>query len=398
MENKYLKKFLPEEWINEDILESEYQGNIDIYEDEISFSNLEFDSRFLVEENFFSCSKDIIEQIIFKCIAKNKNNSTYPVKVSDIKTYIFYGCKFNNDVYFNLPNNCNIELKSCSFEKNFYINKDMDYQKDTNRIIDINELIIDNCVFKSEFFLKSCIVKEYQIINIVFEDNVKLIDIKIIGIFKNIEKENEAWFTNTIFNKSVIFEHIIFNNFIQFKYTIFKGYTLFRDIEFKEGLDLDYTNIENKINFYNLQGLNTKESIKKTSIETYRIIKYNFEQISNHIEANKYYMLEMTKYQDSIKCKSFWENMVFIFNNGVSSFGQSWIRPFIIYLVIGFIFTLFISNFTIDECFYNLLTDVYNPLDKSIIEKFNIIGLIYKVFSGLILYHLIISLKRQTKR
>lgn len=346
MENKYLEKFITEDWIKGDILETEYQRNISIYGNEIYFTNLEFDARFIIEQIYFSCSKDdTLEKMIYQCQGKDKNSEVYPVKVSDIKKYSFSGCKFNDDVYFNL--------------------------------------------------------QDYRIIDIEFEGNAKLFDIQFYKMFKNTESEEVAHFTNTIFNKSVIFEKIVFEEFIQFKYTTFKKYTLFRDMEFKQGLDLDYTNIENGINFYNIQGLTAKESIKKTSMETYRIIKYNFEQISNYIEANKFYMLEMNKYQDSIYRKNFWEEMVFSFNNSVSNFGQSWIKPFLIYIVGGLIFTLFIFfiyDYSNTNSFYEILSYSYNPLDKNIINNYNILGLIYKVCSGLILYHLIVSLKRQTKR
>ena len=376
-----------------DSIEADHIGNISLCGNEITFSNIEFDSEIILNWNSFKCSKEI-----YNLLAKNDDDTTCPYRIEEIKSFEFSNCIFTYDVYFNLSNNCTLRVNDCIFEKNFNINKHPHPQQVTNEIIEINQLEIERSVFKKNFLLESCIINSYRIKDIEFEGDAKLYKIIFIKMFKNVEIEECASFTNTIFYKSAIFEKVVFSKFIQFKYTTFKEYTLFRDMKFEDGLDLDYTNIENGMRFYNLQGLDTKESIKNTSMETYRIIKYNFEQISNHIEANKFYMLEMNKYQDSIYCKNFWEEIVFAFNNTVSNFGQSWIRPLMIYLFIGFIFTLFMHNSSITNSFFSLLTNAYNPLDKCIIEKYNIIGLFYKVSSGLILYHLIISLKRQIKR
>jgi len=402
LENNDYIKIWESGYIVGDNIVADYQGSIDVYDGGISFSKIEFDAKVILWWHQLDIwHKNIsLKHSIYRFIGKNKDDSTFSHEVDEIRWFSFSGCKFNGDVYFNLSDNCRIELVDCIFEKEFSINRNPHPQQKNDKNITIEQLVIDSCIFKNNFLIQSCAIQEYRLIDVIYEENVKIFDVKFGEMFKVTEAEDGAWFTNTIFNKSAIFEKVIFDEFIRFQYTTFKGYTLFRDIKFENGLDFDYTNIEKVINFYNIQGLEREESKKLTSQETYRILKYNFEKIGNKIEANNYYMMEMKKYKEGLEKKNFQDKITFYFNETVSNFGQSWIKPLGIYLAFGLMFSgLVYFIFPIKEVgFFKILVDSYNPVSKSIITNYSLGGLIYKVISGLIIYQLVMALKRQTKR
>jgi len=335
------------DYINGSVLETEYLGNIQMTGNEISFSDVEFNSRVILNWNSFICSKEI-----YKFLAKNDDDTTYPWKVEEIKSFEFSGCTFEEDVFLNLSNNCTLRINNCIFEKNFSINKHPHPQQKMDGIIEINQLEIEESVFKKHFALESCVINSYRIKDVEFEGDAKLFDSIFIKMFKNVEAEESAWFSNTVFHKSTIFEKVIFKEFVQFKYTIFKGYTLFRDMQFEEGLDLDYANIEKEINFYNLEIGNHNI----VSRETFRIIKNQFEKIGNKIEANKYHSLELGKYKEEIeknKTKNWKEYFVFQAHWLSSEHSTNWFRAILLILLTSLLTTAFLNSELIAKLFFH---------------------------------------------
>jgi hypothetical protein len=349
-----------------DSLEAEYQGNISLCGDTISFFDVEFDSNFVLYPNHFICSKDKTygtDKEIYSVKGLNEeDNSRYTYKIEEIKHFEFSMCRFKKDVYFNLNDNCSISIDNCIFEKKFSINKDTHPQRKTYRSIKITKVELDNCIFENEFSIESCLIHYYRFIDIDFKGDTNIFNTIFDRMHKNTEEERNGYFNNSTFYKSSIFENIIFNDFIQFKSSTFKEYSLFRNIEFKKGLCLDYSNFEKTLNIYDLKGLNKKESKSKTSKETYRIIKYNLEQNGNKIESNKYHALELEKnkmYLSTNKFKSFsnfrdW--LVFSSHNIFSSHSTNW--------ALALFWIFFTSLVTVFSLNYDLIISICS--DKSL--------------------------------
>lgn len=395
------------DYINGSTLETEHSGNIFMAGNEIYFADIEFNSRVILYWNSFICSKEI-----YTFLAKNDDDTTYPWKVEEIKSFEFSGCTFAEDVFFNLSNNCILRIDNCVFEKNFSINKHPHPQLKMDGPIEINQLEIEESVFKKHFSLESCIINFYRIKNVEFEGDAKLFDVVFIEMFKNVETEEGAWFSNTVFHKSAIFEKVIFKEFVQFKHTIFKGYTLFRDIKFEDGLDLDYANIEKEINFYNLKIGN----IRKISKETFRIIKNQFEKIGNKIEANKYHSLELGKYKEEIKknkTKNWKEYFVFQAHWLSSEHSTNWFRAFWLIGVVSLATTTFLNFELIAKLFFHpnlfkpeYLYKVWNEFwqytyilnkDEKLLKS-PLILLLNKMSLSYLYYQFLMSVRKDTRK
>jgi hypothetical protein len=108
----------------------------------------------------------------------------------------------------------------------------------------------------------------------------------------------------------------------------------------------------------------------------------------------------MVSFANTKEAKGFEKDAIFSFSECFSNFGQSWIRPLVWYIFIGLIFTIFVCIFsdTKDTKYLDVFVNALNPIDRETIKNYHIFGLIYKVFSGLLIYQIVIALKRQTKR
>jgi len=109
--------------------------------------------------------------------------------------------------------------------------------------------------------------------------------------------------SKSIFNDFTGFENCIFgtsNNLIEelaeFEYVTFKDILTLRNTKFLSGLNLENINLLNDANF-----LKIIVAFKNTPRETFRLIKHSFDKISNSIEANKFFIKEMTKYKEELK-------------------------------------------------------------------------------------------------
>ena len=83
-----------------------------------------------------------------------------------------------------------------------------------------------------------------------------------------------------------------------FEYVTFLSFTNFRNTTFYSGLNLENSNLKEAPNF-----LNIDINPKFTNRETFRIIKNSFDKIGNNIEANKFFVFEMNKYEEELKKK-----------------------------------------------------------------------------------------------
>jgi len=194
--------------------------------------------------------------------------------------------------------------------------------------------------------------------------------------------------------------------------------------------------------------------------DTFRQLKFVNDNQGNHIEANNFYVMEMKKYQNDILDKQSWfsnfwqEKIIFSLGKKLSNFGQSWFLPFlwiiifnlasityinlintpninIVYvclillctwvfagrlpyelykndsrslypmqhlsIVFGLSFITYIFGFgSLNDI--AIFTNIKIPKAHELYKDFLYIWLLNKIITGFILYHLIISLRRQTRR
>ncbi|MEA2099667.1 MAG: pentapeptide repeat-containing protein [Campylobacterota bacterium] len=196
-----------------------------------------------------------------------------------------------------------LEIEDSTFESKFYINAQ---DTDSNKKLEITKLIIKNTVFNQNFKLHNCNIDYITIEDTNFEKNADFFHTEIAkGSEQNYNDKtipkNSIVFKSINFRGLAIFGDTEFQEKLVFKYVTFEGLSHFRNAKFYKGLDLDYSNIQEEMNFFNVSELNNTISKQNTSQETYRIIKHNFELIGNKIEANKYHALELEQKKNNLE-------------------------------------------------------------------------------------------------
>ena len=307
------------------------------FENNITLNNTKID--FLeIEKNYKSSI--IIENCDFKefLIDSFKGNIKF-VNCNINKLILVNKIHANTSFHFSLQGGSINHLSiSGDIENKFYINNQVDSNTQSTSI---QTLEINNANFKENFKLHNCIVNEVIIKNTDFQKNADFFKSKFTkGLdsyeinFQSINFKGLGLFGDTEFCEKLIF-----------RYVTFEGYNHFKSALLYKGLDLEYTNIQKEINFYGLEILDKT----KTSQETYRIIKNQFEKLNNKIEANKYHALELEQRKEALaknKFNNFSEYIVFMIHNISSKHSTSWIRALLWIMFVG-IFTVFCVHFDI---------------------------------------------------
>ena len=207
--------------------------------------------------------------------------------------------------------------------------------------------------------------------------------------FKNFNIKEVSFSALTVFEKCEFL-----NKKAEFNYVNFKNNTTFRDSKFPKGLDL--RNINAKVENLNFLNINIKE--EGTDRESFRIIKSSFDKVGNHIEANKFFALEMKAYKKELRfMKNPFKFIMFCLNNGISNFGQNYIRPLVLIILTAIIY-YFISKFIFLPKFLNDFAKAILPIAKFLPTDNEFIGLIFYIIFIVLIYHLVLSIRRFTKR
>jgi len=372
---------------------------------QIKFNNCEFDDT----------SSNWISNILRPT---NKNKKVY-LKDCEIRNFTLGDI---GDIQYNSDKKlCNFELiggyidelsiKNIEIASKVYINK----QHSTNdKMTKISKLNITNSIFKENFKLHHCEVDEILIEDTDFEKHADFNN----TTFGNLSNKDTIYFKALNFKGLALFGHCIFNQKVSFRYVTFEDFSHFKNATFKRGLDLDYANITKEMNFFGIKELETKESMRETSQETYRIIKYNLDNIGNTVDANKFFSLEMQKHKDMLFDLPWNGNrqkkIVFWFNEKISNFGQNYIKP-----IVGIFIFAFIYKYIVDNTVNNLLAKccpdfndglirVGNYLDsffanigiikKITFENYESISMLFNVIFSVLIWQLVVAIKRHTKR
>ncbi|NOQ31909.1 MAG: hypothetical protein GQ570_12370 [Helicobacteraceae bacterium] len=365
-----------------------------------------------------------------------RNNKKEIIKITDICNYggstiYFAGCQFNGitkitgELKYNyIFNHCNFDeisfkdviasneitqnkydikfiggtfrnkfnINKCEFTGKFYINE----QKSNKSKVKINYLEIQENTFNENFKLHNTDINLFKLSDVDFNKNADFYKSKV-----NQGDKKDIIIEGTNFKKITIFEECEFLNKLTFQYITFEDLVQFRGATFHNGLDLDRTNTEKAMNFYNIKELESEQSKILTSQETYRIIKYNLEKIGNIIDANKYHALELEKQKDNLKfMEKPLETIVFNINWMTSKFATNWLYPIIWIIIIGNI-TSTIVNY---NCLKTPLELLYDGFKYMSILKFNhfenhpIIFLFNKVSLGYLYYQFITAVRKDTRK
>ena len=329
------------------------------------------------------------------------------------KRVIFNNCTFE---YFNIGDISDIQynkdIKLCRFylsggriehlnienielATKFYINKQYD---GNSNITTIDRVIIENVRFKENFKLHNCKVDKVLVKDTDFEKHADFFKSEFKRGIDAESGDKTIKFNALNFKGLALFGDCIFLDKVSFQYVTFESFSHFRRAEFQKGLDLDYTNIQQEMNFFGVTKLDTTESRKNTSQETYRIIKHNFQKIGNQIEANKYHNLELLTHnkntwdREDVNFGLLSDGVISFLNLITSYFSKYWILPLIWIFIVGVISAKVLGEVTLSNIIkYATITQYKDLKDHAFLFLFN------KAALGFLYYQFIQSIRKNTK-
>jgi len=256
-------------------------------------------------------------------------------KTLEIVPNLFLDCHFEEEFGFKA---LNVIFKSMIFKNTPY-----------NQYKHINNLSLENCTVKDRFLLNDMAINYLNFKNSVFERKVELIDCNVTNnlsfhntrfqatadffnsTFQILEdEEGKASFHRTFFEDAALFKDVTFKEKVNFQFTTFSKITSFKNAKFA-CLDLEDTVFLGSTNFSNIKNLQEK-SIGTQEIanrETARFIKHELDKISNIIDSNKFYAIEMQKQEKELSWKNnFIDKLVFSLHRLTSNNSQDWFLTF----------------------------------------------------------------------
>jgi len=388
--------------------------NVSYKENSIQFKDNDYNNKtFRITENFIEICMNKIKENDFLI----DNNELTKIEIN------FKNCQFSNiiikkqnikaSILFDYDEKSkNLEIQKfiifgSKFDGKFYINKQY---SGNNQTLKINSFKLENTVFKENFKLHHTDLCEF---NIEDTDFYKHADFFKSKFFKGtlIEDKDEKINKNDIGFKAINFKGLAlfgdteFSKKLIFKYVTFESFSHFRKAKLFEGLDLDYSNIQNEMNFFDVEKLESTKAKNNTSQETFRIIKHNFNKIGNVIEGNRYHSLELKKRRNQLKIFSadFFNYLVFFFHWISSNHSKNWVLPIIWIFAVGYFTYLSLDNFVCARygC-SNDLIDIFKYISiinyDDCIKKNSIIFILNKVLLGYLYYQFITAIRKDTKK
>ena len=293
----------------------------------------------------------------------------------------------------------------------------------------IKELIIQNVEVKSKFYInkqygeneKQTTIEEFRIKNTIFKENFKLHNCQVNkSIIEDVDFEEHADFFKSIFKKGInvdcpedksinfrglnfkglaLFGDCEFQELLKFQYVTFENFSHFRRAKFLKGLDLDYTNIQKEMNFFDIEGLDSNQSKSNTSQETYRIIKHNFSKIGNTIEANKYHALELGRHSKNVwKKGKILDGVVSFLFLITSNFSQNWLLPLFWIFVVGVITASNIIEVSLWKVPFSYIAKYSTIFTYNDLKEYPVLFLFNKISLGFLYYQFILSVRKNTRK
>jgi uncharacterized protein YjbI with pentapeptide repeats len=388
-------------------------SSINLPKQKFFFQDCKFSNHWSI--NSYSILDDVASKTLFQNCVFEGDVSTAPEEnsrdVLKIEHHLFNDCGFKKtllimrgEIKTNIFNNFEgneqilneLNISGGEFEGRFILNH-----------AKIKTLKIRDVAFKSKFELKESYIEDADIYNVNFH---KLFDAYQTE-FSNFKISRSIFYDFTGFEKCKFgVEYASSCQATEFEYVTFLNFANFRKAKFYNGLDFEHTNLKEPLNF-----LDAYIPPKNTNRETYRIIKHSFDKIGNQIEANKYFSYEMKKYKDELEeSGSRSELIIYRFNEVISNFGASYLKPAVLMFVFAFTYYLLVLGYE-DNVLYqfnnvtnknidwfatqmNLFAKGIPPYGKLLKEGMEFVTLLFHIIFLTCTWHFIIAVKRRTKR
>lgn len=357
-----------------------YLSSLDLKGTELFFQDCTFHRRWSLQD--YNVLENVDDVIYQTCIFKDEVSNYSPdenKKYYKIKSNQFdYTCKFEKSL--NLRNikfdgllfstaqgnflEEKLRIKEVKIEDSIFNSKVI-----INRF-EIDSLIIKNTIFQNKFEFKENDIQRFDIDNSNFKKLTDFYASKFeeFRVFKSIFDDFVGFEKCEFGSKNIIDEKYIAN----FTYATFLNFINFRNTTFYSGLNIENTNLKESPNF-----LKSIIESKHTNRETIRVIKHSFEKIGNTIEGNKYFSKEMKKYKEELQNKSwknhFQEKIVFYTNYFISDFGQNYIKPIFLIVVVSILHYFILLGYE-----NNLLYKIYEPVNQTLNTLSNFLNSIAK--------------------
>lgn len=305
----------------------------------------------------------------------------YPTRLGSL---IAKNCIFQSGTYLNIKNIMSKAVfRSCLFKGKFEFKKNK-----------IDNLFIDDCNFEKVADFNGSSFQRFNINKSIFS--------------------TFAGFENCTFGSSHL-EHTItirkakpHRMTAHFSHVTFLEHSSFRSARFEEGLNIEKINTIEPPNFHE-----TYVSFKRTNKETFRIIKHSLDAHGAHIEANKYFALEMKKHQQE-KTLNFWDGLIYKANGLTSNFGQSYLRAITCIIILSVVFSLLTVGQDSNLLYkihppandgLRLISDLLNnfalgflPFKQFLRPGMEFLSLLFYIMFGVLIWQTIVSMKRLIRR
>ena len=350
-----------------------------------------------------------------ECDFKNKVRVSPTEMNSVFEDSLFSGCSFGNDLVIErltlrkevisyIDNTQSklfaIEISKCIFEDKVKINN-----------MNLVYLSIEDTEFQSKLEIKETVAQIFIFKN----SNVS----KVFDLFES--NFIKAEISKSIFNDFAGFEDVQFGSeqekdnkefLTVFKYVTFMDFSSFRGAKFSSGLDFSKTNLKDTPNF-----LDVDVGFKNTTRETFRIIKNSFDDVGNKLEANKFFAEEMAAYKEELDANDGdkWDKLVYRANEEISNFGGSYTKPIKLLLLSIIIYTSWLSihksyfeeHIYFIHPWFDCLSRLANnsaknflPFSRFLVGKngMELISLVFYIWFGILIWQIIVAVKRHTQR
>ncbi|PHQ57674.1 MAG: hypothetical protein COA30_02175 [Sulfurimonas sp.] len=373
-------------------------------------NQLELDNN-IIENNISHKIENIIFQNCdFSQLAIGILNCNIQFKDCNIEYFTIANIEYTPSESYTINIDCaritTININSKDIIHKLYFNK---YRESNKQEMTVDYLFINNVIFHENFKLHNCVIEAFEMNDTDFMKNADF----FMSVFKNgtlVESKKENISKDDIGFKAINFESLAlfgdteFHKKLIFKYVTFKGHNHFKSALLHKGLDLEYTNIQNEMNFYGLTILDTST----TSQETYRIIKHQFEKLGNKIEANKYHALELNQRRKNLQEeeKSFsncLDRIVFFFHHWSSWHSTNWAFPLFWIIILSIVTHFLVDNLVCYKCtHHSSWLDYFRYMSIVNLDdclKYNpLIFLFNKVTLGYLYYQFLTSVRKDTRK
>jgi hypothetical protein len=360
---------------------------------------------------FLTAANPILEiyDVLYDGCGFKHNVSTLGHDYPSIRYSVFANCKFSQSIefegvtvegqIFNDKNESVVTIPKLSF-----INSDI-----KERIIlrkkHIESLNFEDSNFHKKFELKYSKVANLKSFNTNFGDafNVYKVDFGKcdirMGIFNQYFGMEKCEFSNHSDNLDTLpttFEYVTFNDIVNF-----------RNSKFLTGLNLEHINTTRAHPTF----LGATVADENTNRETFRRIKYSFDNMGNNLEGNEYYRKEMAKYHSEVKdSNSLQLKFLLGLYRLTSDYGQNIWRPIWLAMLSTGVFSLL--SFLYSKGYYvsydtgvgkivqafNFFASNMLPVSKILKEGMELISFLYYLSLMSFVWLTLLGVKRKTKR